>query len=310
MNLLIFVGVCFLARNVYSNEEDELLDLLGSGSDEALDVLDSMAELEPESLEMPEPESRHVRRRYGSKGGETVKSVQEVKSMTPIKSIEEVKSIQPIKSIQEVKSITPIESIEEIKSMNEIKSMLPVPDEIARRFIAKHGLRSLTSSGGASPYEQEGTEEIARVPPGEDGVDGALGRMIEAIGLLQSAVKALEDSGCVEQINPVNYPPDDDESNEVESAEPYNESEAGYGRGGRDPLIDEIKNSNIESVERVKSMTPIKNIEEIESIEEVKSIQPVKSINEVVAMYELTDEQAAMLRRMNRRAGRSRRRYD
>merc|ERR1719334_2803069 len=305
MNLLIFVGVCFLARNVYSNEEDELLDLLGSGSDEALDVLDSMAELEPESLEMPEPESRHVRRRYGSTGGETVKSVQEVKSMTPIKSIEEVKSIKPIKSIQEVKSITPIESIEEIKSMNEIKSMLPVPDEIARRFINKHGLRSLTSSGGASPYEQEGPEEIARVPPGEDAVE----TLKHAIGLLQEAVKLVEDSGCVAQTNPENYP-DDDESDEVESAEPYNESEAGYGRGGRDPLIDEIKNSNIESVERVKSMTPIKNIEEIESIEEVKSIQPVKSINEVVAMYELTDEQAAMLRRMNRRAGRSRRRYD
>merc|ERR1711872_854815 len=303
MNLLIFVGVCFLARNVYSNEEDELLDLLGSGSDEALDVLDSMAELEPESLEMPEPESRHVRRRYGSTGGETVKSVQEVKSMTPIKSIEEVKSIKPIKSIQEVKSITPIESIEEIKSMNEIKSMLPVPDEIARRFINKHGLRSLTSSGGASPYEQEGPEEIARVPPGEDAVE----TLKHAIGLLQEAVKLVEDSGCVAQTNPENYPPDDDESDEVESAEPYNESEAGYGRGGRDPLIDEIKNSNIESVERVKSMTPIKNIE---SIEEVKSIQPVKSINEVVAMYELTDEQAAMLRRMNRRAGRSRRRYD
>merc|ERR1719334_2653249 len=305
MNLLIFVGVCFLARNVYSNEEDELLDLLGSGSDEALDVLDSMAELEPESLEMPEPESRHVRRRYGSTGGETVKSVQEVKSMTPIKSIEEVKSIKPIKSIQEVKSITPIESIEEIKSMNEIKSMLPVPDEIARRFINKHGLRSLTSSGGASPYEQEGTEEIARVPPVDAGGE-ALGRIMDAIGLLQEAMKQLDDSGCVVgQTNPENYPPDDDES-----AEPYNDSEAGYGRGGRDPLIDEIKNSNIESVERVKSMTPIKNIEEIESIEEVKSIQPVKSINEVVAMYELTDEQAAMLRRMNRRAGRSRRRYD
>merc|ERR1719334_828662 len=309
MNLLIFVGVCFLARNVYSNEEDELLDLLGSDSDEALDVLDSMAELEPESLEMPEPESRHVRRRYGSKGGETVKSVQEVKSMTPIKSIEEVKSIKPIKSIQEVKSITPIESIEEIKSMNEIKSMLPVPDEIARRFINKHGLRSLTSSGGASPYEQEGTEEIARVPPVDAGGE-ALGRIMDAIGLLQEAVKLVEDSGCVAQTNPENYPPDDDESDEVESAEPYKESEAGYGRGGRGPLIDEIQNSNIESVERVKSMTPIKNIEEIESIEEVKSIQPVKSINEVVAMYELTDEQAAMLRRMNRRAGRSRRRYD
>merc|ERR1711872_401107 len=297
MNLLIFVGVCFLARNVYSNEEDELLDLLGSGSDEALDVLDSMAELEPESLEMPEPESRHVRMRYGSKGGETVKSVQEVKSMTPIKSIEEVKSIKPI------------ESIEEIKSMNEIKSMLPVPDEIARRFINKHGLRSLTSSGGASPYEQEGPEEIARVPPVDAGGE-ALGRIMDAIGLLQEAVKLVEDSGCVAQTNPENYPGEDDESDEVESAEPYNESEAGYGRGGRDPLINEIKNSNIESVERVKSMTPIKNIEEIESIEEVKSIQPVKSINEVVAMYELTDEQAAMLRRMNRRAGRSRRRYD
>merc|ERR1712121_482082 len=119
---------------------------------------DSMAELEPESLEMPEPESRHVRRRYGSKGGETVKSVQEVKSMTPI------------------------------KSMNEIKSTLPVPDEIARRFINKHGLRSLTSSGGASPYEQEGLEEIARVPPVDAGGE-ALGRIMDAIGLLQEAVK-------------------------------------------------------------------------------------------------------------------------
>merc|ERR1711942_412418 len=108
----------------------------------------------------------------------TVKSVQEVKSMTPIKSIEEVKSIQ------EVKSITPIESIEEIKSMNEIKSMLPVPDEIARRFIKEHGLRSLTSSGGASPYEQEGPEEIARVPPGEDAGE----TLKHAIGLLQEAV--------------------------------------------------------------------------------------------------------------------------
>merc|ERR1712121_680 len=105
----------------------------------------------------------------------------------------------------EGKSITPIESIEEIKSMNEIKSMLPVPDEIARRFISKHGLRSLTSSGGASPYEQEGPEEIARVPPGGDGGE-ALGLISDAIGLLQEAVKLVEDSGCVAQTNPENYP--------------------------------------------------------------------------------------------------------
>merc|ERR1712055_333404 len=58
----------------------------------------------------------------------------------------------------------------------------------------------------------------------------------------------------------------------------------------------------IKSIEEVKSITPIKNIEEIESmtsvenIQEVKSITPIESIQEVKHMYELTEEQAQLLK--------------
>merc|ERR1712002_1023861 len=58
----------------------------------------------------------------------------------------------------------------------------------------------------------------------------------------------------------------------------------------------------IKNIEEVKSITPIKNIDEIESmtsvesIQEVKSITPIESIQEVKHMYELTEEQAQMLR--------------
>ena len=58
----------------------------------------------------------------------------------------------------------------------------------------------------------------------------------------------------------------------------------------------------IKSIEEVKSITPIKSIDEIESItsvesiQEVKSITPIESIQEVKHMYELTEEQAQLLK--------------
>ena len=71
-------------------------------------------------------------------------------SYEKIKSVSPIKSIQSIKSIGEVKSIKPIKSIQEIKSMKTVKSIQQVPDEIARKFIAKHGL---ISSNNPSPND-------------------------------------------------------------------------------------------------------------------------------------------------------------
>merc|ERR1712240_455652 len=60
----------------------------------------------------------------------------------------------------------------------------------------------------------------------------------------------------------------------------------------------------ITAMEEVKSMLPIK------SIDEIKSITPIKSIKEVKGLYELTDRQAQLLRKLNRRAERGYGGYD
>merc|ERR1711942_413645 len=49
-------------------------------------------------------------------------------------------SSEVIESIDEIESITPIKSIQEVKSIKKVKSILPVPDDIAQKFIADHNL--------------------------------------------------------------------------------------------------------------------------------------------------------------------------
>merc|ERR1712042_401679 len=132
---------------VLNSDEDELFDLLASSEESG--------EAAPEWNVKPKwkPKWKPRKSSYAS-SEEVIESIDEIKSMTPIKKIEEVKSITPVKSIEEVKSITPIKSIEEVKSMKEIKSILPVPDDIAKKFIKKNNLVP-TDGGSANDPETD-----------------------------------------------------------------------------------------------------------------------------------------------------------
>merc|ERR1711942_481959 len=84
-----------------------------------------------------------------------IKKPVELKTPIPIETIEEVIKKLPIETIQEIKKMTPIKSIQEIANIREVKSIKPVPDAIARDFIKRHNLRSLTMAGGYASSEEE-----------------------------------------------------------------------------------------------------------------------------------------------------------
>merc|ERR1711942_657434 len=224
--------------------------------------------------------------------GEVIESIDEIKSMTPITKIEEVKSITPVKSVEEVKSITPIESIEEVKSMKEIKSILPVPDDIAKKFIRDNNLVP-TDGGSASDPEtdipNDSFEEVSG--PLTEIKSDLLEALQEGVITIQAALDKISAQGlelCGTRANPEIDDWDSMEPISRESTEPLDSDEIPFSPED----VTDIQ--EITAMEEVKSMLPIK------SIDEIKSITPIKSIKEVKGLYELTDRQARLLRKLNR----------
>jgi len=228
--------------------------------------------------------------------GEVIESIDEIKSMTPITKIEEVKSITPVKSVEEVKSITPIQSIEEVKSMKEIKSILPVPDDIAKKFIRDNNLVP-TDGGSANDPEtdipDDSFEEVSG--PLTEIRSDLLEALQEGVITIQAALDKISAQGlelCGTRANPEIDDWDSMEPISRESTEPLDSDEIPFSPED----VTDIQ--EITAMEEVKSMLPIK------SIDEIKSITPIKSIKEVKGLYELTDRQAQLLRKLNRRAER------
>merc|ERR1712055_242557 len=75
------------------------------------------------------------------KGEKESEDEDEIVDVQSIENISEVKKLLPIKSISEIKSILPVKSIKEIANIDEVKEILPIPEDIARNFIAKHKLK-------------------------------------------------------------------------------------------------------------------------------------------------------------------------
>merc|ERR1719250_19726 len=204
-----------------------------------------------------------------------------VKSVTPIKNIQELKSIQEIKSMLPVKSIQEIESIEEIK------------DKVARSFIRNHGLKNLINDEGWDP------EEYNRFPNNPDTTDldnlrVQITKDTKQCEYLKERVeKKLQEVAIMEEIEDKHCQAAKEETKEYKTLKEKIEA----ALDGTVASIEPIKN-----IEEVKSITSIKNIDEIESmtsiesIQEVESITPIESIQEVKHMYELTEEQAQMLK--------------
>merc|ERR1712002_916139 len=160
--------------------ENELFDLLqndGQGDDDAA--------FEPPAQDEDPPA------RYPGDSSEVIESIDEIESITPIKSIQEVKSIKPVKSIEEIKSITPIKSIQEVKSIKKVKSILPVPDDIAQKFIADH---NLVPMDGDAPYkEYENPPTVGGGPP------SSLRQRLEAvIDTLNELVQEVDTNPCAQ----------------------------------------------------------------------------------------------------------------
>ena len=65
----------------------------------------------------------------------------EVVEVQSIENLSEVEKLTPIKSLSEIKSLLPVKSIKEIANIDEVKEILPIPEDIARKFIAKHELK-------------------------------------------------------------------------------------------------------------------------------------------------------------------------
>merc|ERR1711872_541704 len=277
MNFALYLlGLCLLAQTAFTtkDEEDELLDLLA-------DDEDSGSREAPKKA--PKWSGKWKGKGWKGKGeaeddDEVITNVERVKKILPIKSLEEVLNITPIKSIEEVKKITPIESIQEVKSMKEVESMLEVPDEIAKRFIEKHRLRpgSMDDEPRESPEDKYGSDFGGEVCLASDEATEILECVSKIQRLLESSLggsySAPNTGGGID-----GGVSDSDDSGETDLGD-----------------LGEVK-----SIEPVKRITPIKSIEEVKNIEEVKKITPLDSVKEVVAMYELTDEQARTLRRLN-----------
>merc|ERR1712240_254243 len=212
--------------------------------------------------------------------GEVIESIDEIKSMTPITKIEEVKSITPVKSIEEVKSITPIKSIEEVKSMKEIKSILPVPDDIAKKFIRDNNLVP-TDGGSANDPETDIPDDSFEDIPGPltEIKSDLLEALQEGVITIQAALDKISAQGLTLCDKTGGREIDDwDSSMELisrESTEPLDSDELPF------------------------SPEDVTDIQEITAMEEVKSITPIKSIQEVKGLYELTDRQARLLRKLN-----------
>merc|ERR1712142_567367 len=278
------------AKGGFDSEESDLFKLLNSEeSGEAAPEWNVKPKWKPKWEPKWKPKGIPRKPSYAS-SEEVIESIDEIKSMTPIKKIEEVKSITPVKSIKEVKSITPIKSIEEVKSMKEIKSILPVPDDIAKKFIRKNNLVPVDGGGASYPHEIDLSDDQLDV----DDVEGPfrwLDTLQEGVITIQAALDKISAQGLTLCDKTGGREIDDWDSAEPisrESTEPLDSDELPFSPED----VTDIQ--EIEAMEEVKSMLPIK------SIDEIKSITPIKSIKEVKGLYELTDRQARLLRKLNR----------
>merc|ERR1712240_146791 len=293
---------------VFDDDEQDLFDLLASSEEES-------SEEEPETLAESEWKSRKWdskpkwdSKKWDSKpkwkpnwkpkwkpresSGEVIESIDEIKSMTPITKIEEVKSITPVKSIEEVKSITPIKSIEEVKSMKEIKSILPVPDDIAKKFIRDNNLVPTDGGSANDPETDIPDDSFEDISGPLTEIKSDLLEALQEGGItIQAALDKISAQGLTLCDKTGGREIDDWDSMEPisrESTEPLDSDELPFSPED----VTDIQ--EITAMEEVKSMLPIK------SIDEIKSITPIKSIQEVKGLYELTDRQARLLRKLNR----------
>merc|ERR1712212_335674 len=261
LGLLANTAVATLSQEAKDELQDELQQVMGDyglfvdpAEDELFNLLADNGDNEVPSVESEEPYVYPEPRYVAGDSPEVIESIDEIDSITPIESIQEVKSIKPVKSI------------------------LPVPDDIAKKFIADHGLvptdddgyNTAPQYGGGRGNNEDSSDNVV-----QEGAQSSLRAGLEdVIGILNSLVQTLGDQDlCREE----EYEPDPGPTWSYEHSKETN-------------LPFDI--DDIESIDKIKSMKEITSMLPVKKITEVKSITPIKSIQEVTGLYELTDEQA------------------
>merc|ERR1719309_836782 len=218
-----------------------------------------------ESVESGEPGDYELSppSRYGY-GRDTDDILDNVEEVTPIKSIQE------LKSIQEIKKMLPVKSIQEIKSIKEIESIEEIKVKLARSFIRNNGLKNLINNEG--------------------GVSGGYhtndNQPVETQSLLYVERRLIKDSKQCQLMK-------EKVAKKQQEIDIMEEIEDQHCQAAQNELQEyRTLKEKIEAALNSK----VKSIEPIESIEEVKSITPIKNIEEVKHMYELTEEQAQLLK--------------
>merc|ERR1712236_122028 len=290
LGLLANTAVATLSEESINELEEELRQVGGpsgvfidSAEDELFDLLQDNGDNSVPDEEIPEP-SGLPEPRYDDDSSEVIESIDEIESITPIKNIQKVKSI------------------------------LPVPDDIAKKFIADHNLVPTDGDGDGPTYHLPPPPQYVPPPPqygagsgkyeeepNQDGENSLRTALEDVISTLNSLVEELGDQHlCKGEYEPEPEPSWSDKPTwSKEKPTGSKESKLPFGK-------DDIKSiDEITSMQEVKSMLPVKKITE------VKSITPIKSIQEVTGLYELTDEQADLLRRLNAKwdMGKARRRH-
>merc|ERR1711942_626547 len=208
-----------------------------------------------------------------------------------VEEVTPIKNIQAVKSLQEIKKMLPIKSIQEIKSIKEIESIEEIKDKLARSFIRSHGLKNLINDEGGVSGEYEQPSDTT------NDLNDLRDRMVKDTKqcriLKRKVKKKQKEIAIMQEIEDQHCKAAQIEVQEYKTLKEKIEA-------ALDSKVSSIE--PIKSIEEVKSITPIKSIDEIESmtsvesIQEVKSITPIESIQEVKHMYELTEEQAQLLK--------------
>merc|ERR1712236_10161 len=141
LGLLANTAVATLSEESINELEEELRQVGGpsgvfidSAEDELFDLLQDNGDNSVPDEEIPEP-SGLPEPRYDDDSSEVIESIDEIESITPIKNIQKVKSI------------------------------LPVPDDIAKKFIADHNLVPTDGDGDGPTYHLPPPPQYVPPPP-------------------------------------------------------------------------------------------------------------------------------------------------
>merc|ERR1712002_1390086 len=185
-------------------------------------------------------------------------------------------SSEVIESIDEIESITPIKSIQEVKSIKKVKSILPVPDDIAQKFIADHGLVPTDDDGyNTAPQYVDLGVDTSEEPVQEMAQNSLKAGLEDAIGILNSLVQALGDQDLCRE-----------GENEPDPGPTWNYKPSWSHRQDHNSKKSKLPfdKDDIESIDEITSMQEVKSMLPVKKITEVKSITPIKSIQEVTGL--------------------------